>query len=417
MAEAGAHAPLVNRPVRRLLAAEVCASAAGLALITTLGWQGYSRSHEAIVLGLLGLAQFIPALVLAIPAGHAADRHDRRRVGQWGMSGLAVVAFALALDAAAGDREVWPLYLLALCSGVAQAFVAPAFNPLLAAMSRDASSLARLVALSALAWQSASIGGPAIAGLLNAWSDPAPYLACGVLLLAAVVLLGMIPEAIGTAHVEGEQADATLREALAGVRLIARSPALLGAISLDLAAVLFGGATALLPIFASDVLHVGALGNGFLRAAPGVGAVVVGLVLAVHPLSRRVGPVLFGAVALFGVFTVIFGLSRSYVLSLVTLALLAGADMVSVLIRATLGPLFTPPDLRGRVGAVEHVFIGASNELGAFESGVAAALLGAVPAVIIGGALSIVVAVVWAWRFPQLRTVDRFDEIRPIAPK
>jgi hypothetical protein len=205
---------------------------------------------------------------------------------------------------------------------------------------------------------------------------------------------------------------ATLRDAFGGVRLIFASSALLGAISLDLAAVLFGGATALLPIFSSDVLHVGALGNGLLRAAPGAGAILIGLYLAGHPVRRRVGPTLFVAVALYGVFTILFGISTSFVLSLVALGALAGADMFSVLIRSSLQPLLTPPEMRGRVGAVERVFIGGSNELGAFESGVAAAAIGAVPAVIIGGALSIVVAIVWAWRFPSLRTLDRFEDVR-----
>ncbi len=408
---------LVTRSVAVLLAAEVTGSAASLAIITTLGWQGYTRSHEALVLGLLGLAQFLPALGLAIPAGHAADRYDRRRVGQWGSLALAVVAIALAIDAASDDHAVWPLYLLAFASGVAQAFLAPIFNPLIAALSGDARSLSRLVALNSLAWQSASIAGPAAAGLLNAWSDPAPYVACAILLVISAGLLGLIPHSVGTAHVTSRQAEASFGGALAGVRLIARSPALIGAITLDLAAVLFGGATALLPIFASDILHVGALGNGILRAAPGVGAVVVGIVLAGRPIRRHVGRLLFGAVAAFGVFTVAFGASRSFALSLITLALLAGADMVSVLIRSTLGPLFTPPALQGRVGAVEHVFIGASNELGAFESGVAAALLGAVPAVILGGVLSIAVAIVWAWRFPQLRTIDRFEDIEHVRLK
>ena len=175
---------------------------------------------------------------------------------------------------------------------------------------------------------------------------------------------------------------------------------------------LFGGATALLPVFSSDVLHVGALGNGILRAAPGVGAVVVGLVLSIRPVRRRVGPTLFIAVALYGVFTVVFGVSRSFALSLVALAALAGADMFSVLIRSSLQPLLTPPEMRGRVGAVERVFIGGSNELGAFESGVAAAAIGAVPAVILGGLLSIVIAAVWAWRFPVLRRLDRFEDVK-----
>jgi hypothetical protein len=185
---------------------------------------------------------------------------------------------------------------------------------------------------------------------------------------------------------------------------------------MDLMAVLFGGVTALLPIFASDILHVGAAGNGLLRAAPAVGAVLVGLLLSVRPLRRRAGPTLFVVVAIYGACTVVFGLSTSFALSLVALAGLAAADMVSMLLRATLGPLLTPPALRGRVGAVERVFIGASNELGAFESGVAAALIGAVPAVVIGGAASIVVAALWAWRFPSLRRIDRFEEVEAGRP-
>jgi len=185
---------------------------------------------------------------------------------------------------------------------------------------------------------------------------------------------------------------------------------MLGAMSLDLVAVLLGGATALLPVFSQNVLHVGALGNGILRAAPGVGAVIVALALTARPLDRRIGPTLFVAVATFGAFTLLFALSRVFILSLVALAGLAAVDMLSVFIRATLGPLLTPPELRGRVGAVERVFIGGSNELGAFESGTLAALVGAVPAVAIGGVLAIAAATFWAWRFPQLRGIDRFED-------
>ena len=231
-------------------------------------------------------------------------------------------------------------------------------------------------------------------------------------MLVSAVLVMLLPRSLGRAHVGPETRPATLRDAFGGVRLILASRALLGAISLDLAAVLFGGATALLPVFSSDVLHVGAVGNGMLRAAPGVGAVVVGLVLSIRPVRRRVGPTLFVAVALYGVFTVVFGVSRSFALSLLALAALAGADMFSVLIRSSLQPLLTPPEMRGRVGAVERVFIGGSNELGAFESGIAAAAIGAVPAVILGGLLSIVIAAVWAWRFPVLRRLDRFEDVK-----
>ena len=254
--------------------------------------------------------------------------------------------------------------------------------------------------------------GPVLSGIAQRFSNPGPYIGCGVSSLGAGALVLALPASLGRAHIEAETRPASLREAFGGVRLIMAAPALLGAISLDLMAVLFGGATALLPIFSSDVLHVGALGNGLLRSAPGAGAVVIGLYLAVRPVRRRVGPTLFVAVALYGAFTVLFGISRSFVLSLVALGALAGADMISVLIRSSLQPLLTPPEMRGRVGAVERVFIGGSNELGAFESGVAAAAIGAVPAVIVGGILSIVVAIVWAWRFPSLRRLDRFADVR-----
>ena len=273
-------------------------------------------------------------------------------------------------------------------------------------------ALPRIAALSAVTWQTASVLGAAGSGLAQHVSNPAPYLGCAV--AAACAGRSSCSSRVRSAAPTSapRRAPATLRDAFGGIRLILASSALLGAISLDLAAVLFGGATALLPIFSSDMLHVGAVGNGLLRAAPGAGAIIVGLYLAVHPVRRRVGPTLFIVVALYGVFTVLFGVSRSFVLSLLALAALAGADMFSVLIRSSLQPLLTPPEMRGRVSAVERVFIGGSNELGAFESGVAAAAVGAVPAVIIGGVLSIVVAVVWAWRFPSLRRLNRFEDVR-----
>jgi MFS family permease len=329
-----------------------------------------------------------------------------------GQVGIVVVALALALDAALGDQQAWPLYVLAAAFGTAFSFVAPAYSPLLAA-AVPAEALAPAIALNSITWQTATIAGPALAGLLQLVGDAAPYFAVAVAAAGSGVLALLVPRAIGTHHHDGAEPP-TLRAALDGVRLIRSSPALLGAISLDLAAVLFGGVTALVPVFATDILHVGAVGNGLLRAAPGAGALVVGLVLAVRPLRRHVGPKLFATVAIYGALTIAFGLSTQFALSLVALALLAAADMVSVVIRSTLGPLLTPPALRGRVGAVERAFIGASNELGAFESGVAAALVGVVPAVVIGGIASIVIAATWAWRFPKLRRVDRFEEIEPV---
>lgn len=397
-------------PVPLLLGSEFAAGLSRGALATALGWQAYARSHDPLVLGLLGLAEFLPALLLALPAGHVADRHDRRRVAAAASVALALVAGALAFDAAAGDPRVWPLYALALCGGAAQAFLVPAFNPLLAA-AVPAAGLARVISLSSIAWQTSAIAGPALAGGLQTISDPAPYVAALVATVASAVLLLALPPALGTAHVVREREAATWRDVTAGIRFVRRTPALLGAISLDLAAVLFGGATALLPVFATDVLHVGAVGNGLLRAAPGIGAIGVGIALAAWPLRRRVGLVLFLAVGTFGAATAVFGLSSSFPLSLAALTVAAGADMVSVLIRGTLAPLLTPPELRGRVSALESVFIRASNELGAFESGVAAAVLGAVPAVVIGGLASIGVAVLWSIWFPSIRRVDRFEDL------
>src|SRR6478752_2035271 len=356
------------------------------ATATTLGWQGYSRAHDPLVLGLIGLAEFIPAVVLALPAGHAADSHDRRRVTALGLAVVAAAAVALAIDAGRGDTAVWPLYVLAFVIGIGNAYSAPAVGPLLAAGVSQA-MLARAVAVLMSVMQAAMIAGPAVAGLLQVVGAPVPYAFAAVCAVLAMVMVMLVPKAIGRAHV-AEQ-EASLSDALAGVRFIFDTPALLGAISLDLMAVLFGGATALLPVFSQTILHVGAFGNGLLRAAPGIGAVV----------------------ALYGAFTIVFGFSTSFALSMVALAALAGADMVSMSIRGTLAPLLTAPSLRGRVGAVERVFIGASNELGAFESGVAAALIGAVPAVVLGGAASIVVALVWAWKFPALRRIDRFQDI------
>jgi MFS family permease len=402
---------LADRSIALLLGAELLVSGATTALTTTLGWQGYQRTHDPLTLGLIGLAEFVPAVLLAIPAGQLSDRFDRRLVTLGGLLAMAATAFALALDAASGDTQALPLYALALVLGCAQSFTQPAFNPLLAAAVPPI-SLPRVVAMSAVTWQTASVLGPAASGLAQQISNPAPYIGCSVAVLVSSALVMLVPRSLGRAHVGPETRPATLRDAFGGVRLILASRALLGAISLDLAAVLFGGATAMQPVFSSDVLHVGSVGNGLLRAAPGVGAVLVGLMLSIRPVRRRVGPTLFTAVALYGAFTMLFGVSRSFALSLVALAALAGADMFSVLIRSSLQPLLTPPAMRGRVGAVERVFIGGSNELGAFESGVAAAAIGAVPAVILGGVLSIVIAAVWAWRFPVLRRLDRFEDVK-----
>jgi MFS family permease len=404
----------LQRGLVLLLGGELLTTSSALAVQTALGWEGYVRSGDPLVLGLIGLAEFAPALLFALPAGHAADHRDRRFVTVFGIGVIALATAGIALDTASGDGRVWPLYGLALLIGIGQSYASPAFGPMLAA-SVSTEELPRVMAMNASVWQFGTIGGPAAAGLLHLLGAPAPFVVAAVTASVSAAFILAVPAWVGRAHLSQARHSATLAEALEGVRFILRSPALLGTMSLDLVAVLLGGATALLPVFSQDVLHVGALGNGLLRAAPGAGAVIVALALTARPLNRRVGPVLFLAVAAFGAFTLVFALSRSYVLSLAALAGLAAADMLSVFVRATLGPLLTPPELRGRVGAVERVFIGGSNELGAFESGVAAALIGAVPAVAIGGVLAIAAAAFWAWRFPQLRGVDRFEDAADLS--
>ena len=321
-----------DRTVGLLVSVELLMSLGFGATATTLGWQGYSRAHDPLVLGLIGLAEFIPAVVLALPAGHAADSHDRRRVTALGLAVVAVAAVALAIDAGRGDTAVWPLYVLAFVIGIGNAYSAPAVGPLLAAGVSQA-MLARAVAVLTTVMQAAMIAGPAVAGLLQVVGPPVPYAFAAVCAVLAMVMVMLVPKAIGRAHV-AEQ-EASLSDALAGVRFIFDTPALLGAISLDLMAVLFGGATALLPVFSQTILHVGAFGNGLLRAAPGIGAVVVGSVLSGRPLKRRVGRTLLVVVALYGAFTIVFGFSTSFALSMVALAALAGADMVSMSIRGT----------------------------------------------------------------------------------
>jgi MFS family permease len=399
----------VQRGLVLLLSGELLTTSSALGVQTALGWEGYARSGDPLVLGLIGLAEFVPALIFALPAGHAADHRDRRFVTIFGLGVIALATAGIGLDTAAGDGRVWPLYALALFIGIGQSYASPAYVPMLAA-AVTAEELPRVMAMNASVWQFGTIFGPAAAGLLHLAGSPAPFVVAALAAGLGCVCVIATPSVIGRAHLSGERHSATLADALEGVRFILRTPAMLGAMSLDLVAVLLGGATALLPVFSQDVLHVGALGNGVLRAAPGLGAVIVALTLTARPLNRRIGATLFSAVAAFGVFTLLFALSRSYILSLAALAGLAASDMLSVFIRSTLGPLLTPPDLRGRVGAVERVFIGGSNELGAFESGTVAALIGAVPAVAVGGILAIAAAAFWAWRFPQLRGLDRFED-------
>jgi MFS family permease len=419
LADGSSARELLRHPmVRRLLISELAATMSFGVLTAALGWQAYARTGDPLVLGLIGLFEFIPALILAIPAGQLADRVDRRYVTAAGNLGAFVFTGLLLLDAALWGLEAWPLYLLAAGLGGSRAFAGAAFNPMLAAAVTPR-ALPRTMALSSSTWQGALIVGPLLGGAFQALGDVPPYAAAMLLEATAGILVLTVTRRIGTDHKVVDAPPVTLRDATAGLRFIIATPALLAAISLDLVAVLFGGATALLPVVAQDILDVGEVGYGVLRAAPGVGAVLVGILLSVRPIQRKVGPVLLTCVALFGLFTIIFGLSTNFLLSLVALSLLAASDMVSVFIRATLGPILTPAALRGRVGAAERVFIGASNELGAFESGTLARFIGTVPAILVGGVASIAIAGLWCVVFPSLRRIDRFEDVAadPAAPR
>jgi MFS family permease len=375
-----------------------------------VGWQVYEVRGNPLDLGLIGLAEFLPLPLLALPAGQLADRVSRRAIYAFAISLEIVVLLSLLVFTWRGANEVWPFFALAFASGVAGAIGAPAGRALTPSLVPQ-EILVSALAQRSIAFQLALVTGPAAGGILFAIRPELVYaVAVGIALggLGCVLALrsGRYPAALGAAGID---------EVLAGVRLIRRTKVLLGAISLDLFAVLLGGAVALLPIFAKDILDVGPTGLGFLRTAPAVGSFAAALFLARRPIRRRAGRTLFLVVAAFGLCMVVFGLSRDVWLSMLALALGGAFDLVSVILRSTILPLVTPDELRGRVNAVEMVFISASNELGAFESGVAAALVGVVPAVVVGGVATIAVAVVW-WRiFPALARVDRLDELRPIG--
>jgi MFS family permease len=321
---------------------------------------------------------------------------------------LAAALLLLAL-AEAGNVQAWPIYGAIVLYGTARAFAMPAGQALLPNLVPP-EHFANAVAWNSSAMQVATIGGPAIGGLIYALGAHVVYLVSASLLLAAVVLMVSVPRPARAGP--ARRPPVTWATLLAGIAFIRAKPAILGAISLDLFAVLFGGATALLPIYARDILHVGPLGLGILRSGPAVGAMLTALALTHRPLTRRVGRTMFLCVAGFALSTIVFGLSTVFGLSLAALVVLGACDMVSVFVRQTLVQIATPDEMRGRVSAVNSVFIGASNELGEFESGVTAAWFGTVPAVVIGGLGTLVVCAVWAWRFPELRRIDRLERDR-----
>lgn len=382
----------------RFWAGRLSGTMANQMLLVAVAWQMYDLTRSAWSLGLVGLFQFLPALALALVSGHVADRHDRRHIVAMSLGlqlATAVVLLAATLDGWTG-RDL--ILGLSLVLGVARSFqmtAQQALTPLLV----PESLLPRAMAFSSSGNQAAIIGGPAIGGFLYAAGARHVFETCAVLLVLAMGLAW----SVRYDHRPAPREPVTMDTLLAGVRFIRARPVVLGAISLDLFAVLLGGATALLPIYARDLLHVGPQGLGLLRGAPSVGALAMSLALARWTIRRRVGRVLFTAVAVFGVTTLVFAVSRSFWLSMAVLFVNGAADMISVVVRQSLVQLDTPDAMRGRVSAVNAIFIGASNQLGEFESGATAALLGPVGSVLLGGFGTLAVVVLWMKWFPQLR--------------
>ncbi|HLK50884.1 MAG TPA: MFS transporter [Bryobacteraceae bacterium] len=365
-----------------------------------VGWQVYELTHRPVDLGLVGLAQFLPGILLFLVAGHAADRIPRRRILLACLGGFTLASLLLLLFSIRGIHEVYPIYLVLLLNGAARAFGQPATQALLPTLL-DEKHFANAVAWSASMFRTANIVGPIVGGLVYGFSNsPVPVYGLAVLCYLAALLMAARIQVKTAAR---PRTPASLSMILDGFRYLWSNRLILGAISLDLFAVLLGGAVALLPVYASEILKVGAIGLGILRCAPGAGAVVTAIALAHRPLGRRQGEIMLWCVFGFGVFTVIFGVSHNLALSLVALALTGATDMVSVVVRSTMVQLGTPDHMRGRVSAVNAVFIGASNEVGQFESGMTAQWFGTVPAVILGGVGTIAVVALWARWFPELR--------------
>ena len=404
-----------QRPFVLFWLARVFAMIAHQMLAVGVGWQMYALTGSALDLGLVGLAQFVPAFFLVLVAGHAADHFDRRRVLQACMVVEALAALGLCIGSAWSLLTAHAIFALIFVVGVARAFQMPTMQALLPALV-PVSLLSRAIAANASASQAAIIAGPAIGGVIYVAGPAAVYGASTALFL----LTGWMIHAIKPRQAAVVTTRATgLTSVLDGIRFIRRRPAVLGAISLDLFAVLLGGATALLPIYARDILHTGPWGLGLLRSSTAVGALGMALWLARYPLGGNVGRRMFAAVAVFGIATIVFGVSHSFPLSLAALVVLGAADMISVVVRQSLVQLQTPDHMRGRVSAVNSLFFGASNQLGEFESGITAAWLGVVPSVVVGGIGTLVVVVLWMRLFPALANVDRLEspavveEIKP----
>jgi MFS family permease len=374
-----------------------------------VGWQIYAATGRPLDLAWVGLAQFLPAAGLSLVTGHVADRFDRRRILISCQAALAALALALFVTTRAGTG-IGPIYAVLVGVGVARAFIGPATQSMLPTLV-PVEHFGNAVAWSASFFQVATVVGPMLGGIIYAIAGGpgAVYAMSSACLVAALMLVA----SMNKARARAPRAATTRASVLAGVRYVRGNPIVLGAISLDLFAVLLGGATALLPVYARDILKLGPWALGALRSAPAAGAAVIAITLARWPIQRRAGSKMLVCVAIFGAATIVFGLSRSFALSLAALVVTGAADMVSVFVRSTLVQLATPEAMRGRVSAVNMVFIGASNELGEFESGLMAQWLGTVPSVVVGGIGTLAVVALWAWRFPKLAGVDRIEDVHP----
>ena len=413
-------AVLKHRDFTRYLFARTLSSIATQMLIIAVGWQVYHITGRVLDLGLIGLSQFLPFLCLSLFAGHAADQFDRRQIIilcllTFLLCNLLLFSFALSQVAV-----VWPIYLALALLGVGRAFQTPAaqsFIPNIVPLT----SLGSAISISSSTSQVATIAGPSIGGMLYALGASSRGLQTGAAWVYGIAASLLVVSLLTIVRVRSKQpvfhrTAVNWHTLLEGLRFVCHRKLVLGAISLDLFAVLFGGATALLPAFTTDVLHAGPDVFGYLRAAPGIGAGLMAFMLTVKPVTRRIGHCMFAGVALFGIATVVFGLTARIEVALMALLVLGASDMVSVFIRQLLVQLETPDAIRGRVSAVNSVFIGASNELGEFESGMTAAWLGLVPAIVVGGVVTLVVAGLWSGvLFPELRRLQSFDELKDLS--
>ncbi len=388
----------------RFFAARFLATFAIQIISVSVGWQMYDETRNTLLLGMIGLVQFLPSLLLLLVTGSVIDRYNRRMIVAACLFLSAACCAALLGITLAHAFSPLPVFAVLLVFGIERAFMAPAVQSLAPNLIPE-KDLANAIAWNSSSWQAASIVGPVAGGLLYGIGAAIAYTVALAFLAAACALVLTIPKPAQRRSMEPRSWSTVL----AGFRFISSEKVVLGAVTLDLFAVLLGGAVALMPVFARDILVLGPWGLGLLRSAPGAGAILVATILAAYPIRHRAGHLMFAGVALFGAATVLFGLSTHVWLSILALFIMGGADMVSVYVRETLITLWTPDEVRGRVNAVNMVFVGASNELGEFRAGTMAHLVGAVPAVVIGGIGTLAVSLLWAASFPKLRRIDSLD--------